>query len=460
MKIVNIIASLFLCIYSIHCFAQKQTFDLFTYTPPQGWKKEIKEGVVSYTYVDKNDRSWCQTGLYKSTISKGNIDADFNSEWETLITKQYQTYEPPSGTDTSEAEGWNIKSGAGKFIFNNKETMVLLTTFSGYGVCLSVVATMPNQRYLVDIENLIGSLELKTPDLNEQNSTTQLNLNNSLPANNDFAFSTTNFDDGWTSNVKEDWVEVMKGDLKVLLHYPNPNIKPANTDPDVMCAAAWNILVSPRYSNIRNYQLSPGVMEYERPYFAQAELTDNASSKTVFVALFKKATGWMEFITSDKNTFLKNYGLDITTINTYSDSAIWDPLKKMASYNKFAIAQSDFSGKWADKFSNSTYYANIYTGVSAGMSTYSSSQSFEFSSNNYNWHLVAANSYGGKSEFAQGKGNGTYKILNNWQIYFSEMEGKPKTFDAYFSAVKGGRVLWINDAQYPGSGIFTGFSKQ
>jgi len=39
------------------------------------------------------------------------------------------------------------------------------------------------------------------------------------------------------------------------------------------------------------------------------------------------------------------------------------------------------------------------------------------------------------------------------------MEGKPKTFDAYFSCIKGGRILWMNDAKYPGTG-FTGFSKE
>jgi hypothetical protein len=338
--------------------------------------------------------------------------------------------------------------------------MVLLTTFSGNGVCISIVATTPNQRYIKNIEELMASIELKTPVEQTRNEQPGSTDNSPITISNGFTFTSTNFDDGWKSEVKEDWVEVTKGNIIVLLHYPNQNIKAANTDLDVMCTAAWNVLVAPRYSNIQNYQLTPGVIEYERPYFAQANLTDNATGKTVFVALFKKATGWMEFICPDKNTFLKNFGLDISSINYASESVIWDPLKKMATYNKFAIAQSDFAGKWVDKFASSTYYANIYTGASAGMSTYTSSQSFEFTVSNYKWRLVAANSYGGRSEFGQAKGNGTFKVLNNWQLYFSEMEGKPKTFDAYFSAVKGGRILWMNDAKYPGSGIYTGFSKQ
>ena len=42
----------------------------------------------------------------------------------------------------------------------------------------------------------------------------------SSATNSDFAFTTTNFDDGWTSTAKEDWVEVTKANIKVLIHYP------------------------------------------------------------------------------------------------------------------------------------------------------------------------------------------------------------------------------------------------
>jgi hypothetical protein len=187
-----------------------------------------------------------------------------------------------------------------------------------------------------------------------------------------------------------------------------------------MCSAAWNYLVAPRYSNIQNYKVGPGVLDYERPYYAEASLTDNTSGATVFVVLFKKASGWMEFIMPNKQAFIETFGLDISKIDQYVDSKVWDPMKRMANYNKFAIAPGGFTGKWNNKFSNNTFYANIYTGASAGMSTYSSSsQVYEFfSGSKYKWNLVSANSYGGASQFASAKGAGTFKVLNNWQIYF------------------------------------------
>ena len=145
-------------------YSQKAIFDVYTYTPPTGWKKEIKEGVVGYSFVNKKDKSWCQIGIFQSTSSKGSMDADFNSEWETLVAKQYHTTEPPLNAEIIEADGWKIKSGAGNFIFNNKDAMVLLTTFSGYNVCASIIVTMSNERYIKDVENIIGSLEIKKPE--------------------------------------------------------------------------------------------------------------------------------------------------------------------------------------------------------------------------------------------------------------------------------------------------------
>jgi len=166
--------------------AQKETFDIVTYTPPKGWQKEVNGSAIVYTFIDKKDKSWCRVAIYKSTASKGNIENDFDSEWDILVAKQYQTTEPPSGTDTSEAEGWKIKSGAGKFIFNAKESLVLLTNFSGFGVCISIVAITPGQRYLKDIEGLIGSLELKKPETTNASLEMQgvNNENAGVPNNN------------------------------------------------------------------------------------------------------------------------------------------------------------------------------------------------------------------------------------------------------------------------------------
>jgi hypothetical protein len=129
--------------------AQKESFDLITYTPPKGWKKEVTENITSYTIIDKKTNNWCQVGIVKSAASKGNIDADFDSEWQDLIVRNYKITEAPKLNEIEETDGWKIKAGGGNFIFNNSNTaMALLTTASGYNRCMSIVATTNNQDYL------------------------------------------------------------------------------------------------------------------------------------------------------------------------------------------------------------------------------------------------------------------------------------------------------------------------
>jgi hypothetical protein len=275
-----------------------------------------------------------------------------------------------------------------------------------------------------------------------------------------YAFTTTNFDDGWTSTVKEDWVEVVKGNITVLIHYPRQGtIFPA--DPDPLTRAAWDILVAPRYTSLSNFKVvSPN--DYNRSYMGCGNVVD-ARGHPVYVALFRGGGGWMEFIAPDKASFVNEFNVDADKISWNTSGNIFGSMAKMANYNKFAVAATDLagSGKWSDHYSSSTFYVNYYTGRSEGMSTYSSNQYFLFGAGqSYKWDLIAVNWHAGRSEVGNGKGAGTFQSVNNWQLAFSDMEGKPKTYDVYFSAIKGGRVLFMNDAKYPGSGVFTGFSKE
>ena len=445
---------------------QKQTFDIATYTPPKGWKREATDAAVQFIHQDSVKGTYCIIMLMKSLPGTSVPKQNFDTAWQTLVKEIVTPLQEPKMEPSTVEKGWSLEYGAAPFEKDGEQGAVMLVTATAKENMVSTVIITNSDSYTASVMEFLNSITLKDPNTLSQTTTQKTQevvaqKEISAPAKTAFAFNTTNFDDGWTSVEKADWVEVTKGTSRVLLHYPNNGIKAANTDPDVMCSAAWNVLVAPRYSNIQNYKVGPSVLDYERPYYAEAFLTDNTSGKTVFVVLFKKGTGWMEFITPSREAFIQTFKVDISKIDYYVDSDVWNPMKLMANYNRFAIGAGDFTGKWSDHFSSNTYYANVYTGLSAGMSTYSSSQSFEFfSGNKYKWNLVAVNSYGGSSQFAQGKGQGTFKVLNNWQIYFSEMEGKPKTYNAYFSCVKGSRILWIIDAQYPGSGLYTGFSKE
>lgn len=160
----------FFSFYALASIAQKETFDLVTYTAPVNWQKEVTENIISYTSINNTTKNWCRINIVKSTASKGSIELDFESEWQELMVKNYKPTEPPQLNEVQEADGWKIKAGAGKFIFNNANAMATLTTMSGFNRCVSILASTNSQDYLKDIEALLSSIELIKPETVSQQS--------------------------------------------------------------------------------------------------------------------------------------------------------------------------------------------------------------------------------------------------------------------------------------------------
>ena len=53
-------------------FAQQQTFDITTFTPPKGWKKEKSESAVQFSKEDAAKGTYCIITVLKSI--PGSVD--------------------------------------------------------------------------------------------------------------------------------------------------------------------------------------------------------------------------------------------------------------------------------------------------------------------------------------------------------------------------------------------------
>lgn len=216
-----------------------------------------------------------------------------------------------------------------------------------------------------------------------------------------------------------------------------------------------NILVAPRYSNMSNFA-NRDIQSWESISFVEADVSDRATGKNVHVVFFKKhysggSGSYIEIITPDKQTFEREFGA------YHQDTYGWEKLEKLGNYNKFAVAASDLKGKWTNNFSGLTQYVNAYTGASAGADTHASNEVFEFApGNTYKWSIGVASGFVGNIKFQSAKSNGKFSMLGNWQVNFSDMEGKPKKYNAYFTCIKGTRILWLQDTGYGG---YTGYGK-
>lgn len=433
----------------------KRDFRLATYTVPPGWQKvNATASVRGYAITNNQARTYCQLAVYASTNSKGSLQADFESEWQELVVKVYKPASSPQMTPSESKDGWQAQAGVAPFEFNGAQSAAMLVTSSGYGRCMSVVIATNTSDYEQEIQKFLESFDLSKPAVTSSTvanttSVTQPSGSKST-ASDGFRFSTTNFDDGWTSTIATDWVRVSKGNIVVLLHLNSHEVDVSSGDHVTISNNAWNTLVAPRYSNLSNYHVLGSTLNYERPSLISGDVTDTQTEKRVYVSLFKKGrSGWMEIICPDKVTFVNAFGVDAAKVDYYADDAIWSKLLPLPGYNKFAVDAVDLKGTWSNNFSAATQYVNAYTGANAGMDSHSSTEKFEFGpGNTYKWNIASASGFVGNLKYQGAKSNGTFSVPNNWQVAFSDIDGKPKTYNAFFTVVKGGRILWLGDTGF------------
>ena len=455
-----------LCTLVGNAFAQKQTFDITTFTPPNGWKKQAAESAVQFSKEDATKGTYCIITLYKAIPGKPGSKENFDLAWETLVKEMVTVSSAPEMQAVTTENGWETQSGLAPFESDGNKGVALLVTASSFDKMVNLIVLTNTDLYEKEITAFLESISLKKPAAETGKTITPATNAVKSPqtktnAKSDgFAFTTTNFDDGWTSTVQEDWVQVTKGTIKVLLHYPKEGtIFPA--DPDPLTRAAWNILVAPRYSNLKNFKTTY-ITSYERPYIGHGYATTNSTGKEAYVVLFRQGqTGWIEIIAPDKNSFIQYFKVDLDAIKWDSESALMNPMIQMVNYNKFGIAASDFKGTWTSDFTGVQQLYHVYTGNYAGMNINQSNEEFVFGAgNSYSWKLLVVTGMVGNMKYANVKSAGKFTVLNNWQVKFSAIEGKPKTYNAFFSCIKGARLLKLLDSDYPGSGMYTVFGKK
>ncbi len=449
------------CFTTASLFSQQQNFDITTYTSPNGWKKTASENAVQLSHEDETGGSYCMITLFKAVPGTPDPKENFNAAWESLVKGTVTVTSPPEMQPPATENGWDAYTGYATFENEGTKGIVLLITSSSAGKMVNILILTNTTTYEKQITDFLSSVNFKKQEAKPGAVNNKPGQEPAKEAIKDgFAFTTTNFDDGWTSTVQEDWVEVTKGNIKVLLHYPKEGTV-IQADPEPFTNNAWNILVAPRYKDLKGYKVvSP--MDYQRAYLGAGSATDVKTGKQVYVALFRKGgSGWMEFISPDKNTFVQAFGADADVIRWDTDSEIFNLMLKMEYYNRFAVAASDFKGTWTSDFSGMQQLYHVYTGNYAGMNISQSNQTFVFGAGgNYQWSILAVNGMVGSMKYAQAKSSGKLTVLNNWQVKCSDMEGKPKTYHAFFSCIKGARLLHLLDAEFPGSGVPTVYGKK
>lgn len=231
-------------------------------------------------------------------------------------------------------------------------------------------------------------------------------------------------------------MEVKKGNITVLLHYGITYNEEQRKDVTTTC---WNILSANRYAVKSIYR--PDFRDANADAnFLQADVTDLATGRSEFISfLVVSANGvgmCYEVITESKSVYQQIFpNLDL--------------LKNMSGYNKFAIGNRDVVGTWASTSGSFAQYYNVYNGLYAGMNAASTADKFSFgASGKYSAEHKGASGMVGNQQMYQQDDAGSYSV-SNWELTLNS-KTETKSYDAYFQAVKGGRILHLQNKQYSG----------
>jgi hypothetical protein len=152
------IAGLFL--FSEHVvFGQTEKLDIIEYTPPTGWTRTPKDGLMVYNNLDKATGGYCLLTVYPSTGNAGSPQKDFVREWTEKVVKPFKAEANPK-TETQTADGWTSVSAATQIESDGAKSAVLMTVVSGYGRTASILAIFNNQEYVPQIEAFVAGIKM------------------------------------------------------------------------------------------------------------------------------------------------------------------------------------------------------------------------------------------------------------------------------------------------------------
>ncbi len=175
-------------LYILYAFVLKinaqTTYDVFTYTEPKGYKKEIATDHITYTKTDSKTGTYCIISLYAQTAGSGNVKNDFDAEWQSLVVKSLQVTDLPKADKANNDGNWEMYVGSANFTFNNLPAMAILSTATNKNNKASILCVTNAKKYITEIDLFYKTVALQK---NDEVVAKILNANNQTNLQNNFS---------------------------------------------------------------------------------------------------------------------------------------------------------------------------------------------------------------------------------------------------------------------------------
>ncbi len=142
-------------------FAQTNSFDVFTYQPPEFFTKSELPTRVQFNLTN-TDGTFCIITLYKSLPAKEDSVQDLMSQWNEQVVKRLSKADKkPAKIMTGQyLDGWKSTLAVGNFYQNKKKAVVMLHSFRKNKTSACAVIAFSDKIFKGPVENFSQNLHL------------------------------------------------------------------------------------------------------------------------------------------------------------------------------------------------------------------------------------------------------------------------------------------------------------
>jgi hypothetical protein len=182
MRFVKMFLVGFFLLTATQIFAQTETYDIATFTPPKDFKRQERELALSFSKVNESNGKFCIIAIYPSRQSSGALETDFQNEWQDRVAKPLSTKAKPDYERFAVPKGWEAVMGKAVVESDNGEMVTILVVQRGFGRVMSFLISINSLDFYKYVEDFVTNLELGKSSSASSNKSSSAPVR-TLPAN-------------------------------------------------------------------------------------------------------------------------------------------------------------------------------------------------------------------------------------------------------------------------------------
>ncbi|HNO00965.1 MAG TPA: hypothetical protein PKN06_11915 [Chitinophagaceae bacterium] len=191
----SIYLSFIFAMLTANLFAQKETFDVFTYQPIKNWNQEKTDKSVTFTSMDEAKGAFCIIRLYPSLDGDADSKINFDNSWKSIVQEPLGAGDAKM-EDISAEDGWKLQTGSAQFNKDGLAGIAMLVTATNSSKMVNMLVMFNADSYTKALNDFISSIKLSAVAAKNNNTS----IRNNQPVSNSNNSSIVGL---WTNYILE-----------------------------------------------------------------------------------------------------------------------------------------------------------------------------------------------------------------------------------------------------------------